>query len=51
MAIHPDDPPIPIFGVPRIVSNIDDYKFIINSFNSQSNGMETSSDGETAWFQ
>tara|TARA_B110000438_G_scaffold86639_1_gene86143 strand:- start:944 stop:2134 length:1191 start_codon:yes stop_codon:yes gene_type:complete len=39
MAIHPDDPPIPLFGVPRIVSTMDDYKFILNSYNSQSNGM------------
>ena len=39
MAIHPDDPPIPLFGVPRIVSTYDDYKFILNSYNSQSNGM------------
>ena len=39
MAIHPDDPPIPLFGVPRIVSTLDDYKYILNSYNSQSNGM------------
>ena len=39
MAIHPDDPPIPLFGVPRIVSTMDDYKFILDSYNSQSNGM------------
>tara|TARA_B100001250_G_scaffold174862_1_gene150395 strand:+ start:351 stop:1538 length:1188 start_codon:yes stop_codon:yes gene_type:complete len=39
MAIHPDDPPIPLFGVPRIVSSYEDYKFILNSINSKSNGM------------
>mgnify|MGYP001361240142 FL=1 len=39
MAIHPDDPPIPLFGVPRIVSNLDDYKYILNSYKSKSNGM------------
>ena len=39
MAIHPDDPPIPLFGVPRIVSTYEDYKFILNSYNSDSNGM------------
>ena len=39
MAIHPDDPPIPLFGVPRIASTQDDYKYILNSYNSQSNGM------------
>jgi mannonate dehydratase len=39
MAIHPDDPPIPLFGVPRIVSTYEDYKFILDSYNSESNGM------------
>ena len=39
MGIHPDDPPIPLFGVPRIVSTYEDYKFILNSYNSKSNGM------------
>ncbi len=39
MAIHPDDPPIPLFGVPRIVSTLDDYDFILKSTRSQSNGM------------
>ena len=39
MAIHPDDPPIPLFGVPRIVSTYEDYEFILNSYNSKSNGM------------
>ena len=39
MAIHPDDPPMPLFGVPRIVSTYDDYNFILNSYNSESNGM------------
>ena len=39
MAIHPDDPPIPLFGLPRIVSTIDDYDFIFKSCKSHSNGM------------
>jgi mannonate dehydratase len=39
MAIHPDDPPIPLFGLPRIVSSLEDYKYIIDSFKSESNGM------------
>tara|TARA_Y100000741_G_scaffold343041_1_gene306529 strand:- start:309 stop:1496 length:1188 start_codon:yes stop_codon:yes gene_type:complete len=39
MALHPDDPPMPLFGLPRIVSSLDDYKFILNSYNSDSNGM------------
>ena len=39
MGIHPDDPPIPLFGVPRIVSTLDDYKYIIDAYNSNTNGM------------
>jgi mannonate dehydratase len=39
MAIHPDDPPISLFGVPRILSTYEDYKHILNSYNSKSNGM------------
>ena len=39
MALHPDDPPIRLFGVPRVVSNLDDYKYILESYESPSNGM------------
>ncbi len=39
MGIHPDDPPIPLFGVPRIVSTMEDYKYILDSYKSPSNGM------------
>ncbi len=39
MAIHPDDPPIPLFGLPRIVSNMEDFSYIFNSYKSDSNGM------------
>ncbi len=39
MCLHPDDPPIPLFGLPRIVSTLEDYKFILNSYKSKSNGM------------
>ena len=39
MALHPDDPPMELFGLPRIVSNYDDYNFIFNQYNSRSNGM------------
>ena len=39
LAIHPDDPPIPLFGLPRIVSSLEDYQFIINSVKSKSNGI------------
>jgi len=39
MALHPDDPPIRLFGVPRVVSKLDDYKYILESYESPSNGM------------
>ena len=39
MAIHPDDPPIPLFGLPRIVSTLKDYDFIFKSYKSKANGM------------
>jgi mannonate dehydratase len=38
MAIHPDDPPFDILGLPRIVSNKSDVDFILNAVNSNKNG-------------
>ncbi len=38
LAIHPDDPPRPIFGLPRIVSTIDDMTFIKQAYDSVYNG-------------
>ena len=37
-AIHPDDPPFSLFGLPRIVSNASDLSFILNCIDSVSNG-------------
>ncbi len=39
MAIHPDDPPWGLLGLPRVVSSIDDAKTIIKSVDSISNGV------------
>lgn len=39
LAIHPDDPPCDIFGLPRIVSTGADIDFILNSVAARSNGI------------
>lgn len=39
LAIHPDDPPWPLLGLPRVVSTIEDAEEIIQSVDSPSNGI------------
>nr|WP_179254234.1 mannonate dehydratase [Burkholderia sp. AU33423] len=39
MAIHPDDPPRPIFGLPRIVKNRDDLARIVRIVDTPANGL------------
>src|SRR5258708_4893315 len=39
MACHPDDPPRPIFGLPRIVKNRDDLARLLSIVDSPANGL------------
>lgn len=39
MAIHPDDPPFPLFGLPRVVSTEEDIERIFTDNTSLSNGL------------
>ena len=39
MAIHPDDPPRPLLGLPRIVSSAEDLAFITQAVDSVANGI------------
>jgi mannonate dehydratase len=39
MSLHPDDPPFPILGLPRVVSTADDINVILNAVPSNSNGL------------
>ncbi|WP_159634140.1 mannonate dehydratase [Sphingobacterium composti Ten et al. 2007 non Yoo et al. 2007] len=38
MAIHPDDPPFPILGLPRIVSHQENYRTILEAVDKSFNG-------------
>lgn len=39
LAIHPDDPPFPLFGLPRIVTSAADARAILEGCRSPSNGL------------
>ena len=39
MCIHPDDPPLPIMGLPRVVSKEEDLVGLLNACPSPSNGL------------
>jgi mannonate dehydratase len=39
MALHPDDPPVPILGLPRIVKDSNDINALVNAVPSSCNGL------------
>ncbi|MCU0420167.1 MAG: mannonate dehydratase [Cyclobacteriaceae bacterium] len=39
LAIHPDDPPYPIFGLPRVVSTEADANQLLQAYDSPANGL------------
>ena len=39
LAIHPDDPPRPLLGLPRIVSSVEDIAFVTSAVDSVANGI------------
>jgi mannonate dehydratase len=39
LAIHPDDPPFPILGLPRIVSSMEDFNYVLKKVDNPANGV------------
>ena len=39
MCVHPDDPPYPVFGLPRIVGNVEDVKWFLDAVPNKHNGL------------
>jgi len=39
LTLHPDDPPRPVLGLPRVVSTADDYQALFDAVPSPANGM------------
>ncbi|RAJ79086.1 mannonate dehydratase [Chitinophaga dinghuensis] len=39
MAIHPDDPPFPVLGLPRVVSTAEDLQLILDAVPATANGL------------
>jgi mannonate dehydratase len=39
MCIHPDDPPFPILGLPRIICQLEDFEWVLQANKSPNNGI------------
>lgn len=39
LCIHPDDPPFPLLGLPRIAGTVEDFRWILNENKSVANGI------------
>ena len=39
LAIHPDDPPFDVLGLPRIASKLEDFQKIVSAYNSPANSV------------
>ncbi|MBO1752631.1 mannonate dehydratase [Actinotalea sp. BY-33] len=39
LALHPDDPPRPVFGLPRVVSTLEDAQWVLDAVPSEANGL------------
>lgn len=39
LCIHPDDPPFPLLGLPRIAGTADDFRWIMKQYDSSANGI------------
>jgi mannonate dehydratase len=39
LAIHPDDPPFPLYGLPRVVSTASDLRQILSGYDAAANGI------------
>lgn len=39
LAIHPDDPPFPLFGLPRVVSTAADFEYLLKKVDINANGV------------